>query len=274
VSDLNYYGRYYDIPGYGMCWRPYFTGMGWDPFMDGAWMWYPGFGYTWVSAYPWGWIPYHYGSWQFIPGWGWTWRPGYTWVAWNGLPPVLNPPRLYVPPRPPVIPHNTVIVGRGPSRSLVSSGASPGSKIVIKGDSAGMGVPRGMHNLPRMHNEFEAKGAVTMPAVAGRPTPATPSSTRPAIAVSPNPHATSPNPGAAEPNPRATAPNAPASPSPAVVSPRPAPAAPRATTPSVPHSSSPPRMSTPRSEGGFSGGRTSSPPPRSNPSHSNSSPHK
>src|SRR5205807_403673 len=56
LSDLNYYGSYYDVPGYGLCWQPYFTSFGWDPFMDGAWMWYPGFGYTWVSAYPWGWM--------------------------------------------------------------------------------------------------------------------------------------------------------------------------------------------------------------------------
>ncbi|PYX79571.1 MAG: hypothetical protein DMG70_27385 [Acidobacteria bacterium] len=46
LSDLNYYGSYYDVPGYGLCWQPYFTSFGWDPFMDGAWMWYPGFGYS------------------------------------------------------------------------------------------------------------------------------------------------------------------------------------------------------------------------------------
>ena len=56
-SDLNYYGSFYNVPGYGSMWRPYFVGAGWDPFMDGAWMWYPGFGYSWVSAYPWGWAP-------------------------------------------------------------------------------------------------------------------------------------------------------------------------------------------------------------------------
>ena len=53
-SDLNYYGSFYNIPGYGMMWQPYLVGAGWDPFMNGAWMWYPGSGYTWVSSYPWG----------------------------------------------------------------------------------------------------------------------------------------------------------------------------------------------------------------------------
>ena len=37
VADLNYYGSYSNVPGYGMMWQPYFTGVGWDPFMDGAW---------------------------------------------------------------------------------------------------------------------------------------------------------------------------------------------------------------------------------------------
>ena len=58
-SDLNYYGGYSNVPGYGTLWQPYFTGIGWDPFMDGAWAWYPGFGSMFVSAYPWGWLPYY-----------------------------------------------------------------------------------------------------------------------------------------------------------------------------------------------------------------------
>ena len=40
------------MPGYGMMWQPYLAGAGWDPFMNGAWMWYPGSGYAWISAYP------------------------------------------------------------------------------------------------------------------------------------------------------------------------------------------------------------------------------
>ena len=43
MSDLNYYGNYLNVPGYGLSWQPYFTGAGWNPFMDGAWFSYPGF---------------------------------------------------------------------------------------------------------------------------------------------------------------------------------------------------------------------------------------
>ena len=38
------------MPGYGMMWQPYLVGAGWDPFMNGAWTWYPGAGYAWISA--------------------------------------------------------------------------------------------------------------------------------------------------------------------------------------------------------------------------------
>jgi len=59
-------------------WQPYFAGVGWNPFMDGAWSWYPGMGFMWASAYPWGWMPYYYGNWAYAPGlagdatWRWT----------------------------------------------------------------------------------------------------------------------------------------------------------------------------------------------------------
>ena len=80
LSDLNYYGSYSNFPGYGMLWQPYFAGAGWNPFMDGAWSFYPGMGYMWASAYPWGWMPYYYGNWLYAPGLGWGWQPG----AFNG----------------------------------------------------------------------------------------------------------------------------------------------------------------------------------------------
>jgi hypothetical protein len=37
TSDLNYYGNFSNVPGYGTVWQPYFAGAGWDPFMNGAW---------------------------------------------------------------------------------------------------------------------------------------------------------------------------------------------------------------------------------------------
>src|SRR5579885_3239023 len=85
TSDLNYYGSYTNVPGYGMMWQPYFTGVGWDPFMDGAWGFYPGYGYMFASAYPWGWLPYRYGNWMFVPGFGWMWQPG-GWNNWVTVP--------------------------------------------------------------------------------------------------------------------------------------------------------------------------------------------
>src|SRR5208282_3779479 len=83
VSDLNYYGSFSTLPGYGVMWQPYLVGMGWDPFMDGAWAFYPGFGYGWVSAYPWGWTPYHSGSWVFVNGRGWFWQAGGPWAGFT-----------------------------------------------------------------------------------------------------------------------------------------------------------------------------------------------
>ncbi len=95
VSDLNYYGQYYNVPGYGYLWQPYGVGVGWDPFMNGYW-----YGNTWVSAYPWGWMPYRFGQWTFVPGWGWLWQPG-LWNRWTPVPQVVNPPAGFRPPVPP-----------------------------------------------------------------------------------------------------------------------------------------------------------------------------
>src|SRR5579863_1443582 len=104
TSDLNYYGNFFSLPGYGMLWQPYFVGAGWDPFMNGAWAFGPGFGYGWVSSYPWGWTPYHYGSWAFISPYGWVWEPGGAWMGGNTLPVFVNAPVTFIPPRTPVIP--------------------------------------------------------------------------------------------------------------------------------------------------------------------------
>ncbi len=58
-NDLDYYGDWYSVPGYGMAWGPSGVGQNWDPFGVGSWGYYPSFGYTWISGYPWGWWPYH-----------------------------------------------------------------------------------------------------------------------------------------------------------------------------------------------------------------------
>lgn len=168
ASDLNYYGSWNSFPGYGMMWQPYGVGYGWDPFNNGAWAWYPGFGYTWVSTYPWGWTPYRYGSWSFISGFGWGWQPG-LWNTWYTVPPIYNAPAFYQAPRPPLpvtvvggvatpIHHPTVVVNsgtgvirdprsvrtvdgfvaRGAGKTVAAPGtgiAAPGSPIPLRGGS-------------------------------------------------------------------------------------------------------------------------------------------
>lgn len=124
LSDLNYYGQYISVPGYGLVWRPYGVDPFWDPFLDGAWVWYPGFGYVFVSAYPWGWTPYRYGTWLWIGGHGWCWRAG-GWNRWHAIPVVHNPTRARRVPRPPTNPPRrggVINVGSGPAFGPGDSG--------------------------------------------------------------------------------------------------------------------------------------------------------
>ena len=147
MSDLNYYGSFMTVPGYGNVWQPYFIGTNWSPFQDGGWAFYPGFGYTWVSGYPWGWMPYNYGNWAFIPGFGWVWQPGY-WNSWYGIPRVVNPPVRTIVPTPPTTGHQTVLVGRGLAANPAAGGPR---RLTINPDSAGYGVPRGsVRHLDRL----------------------------------------------------------------------------------------------------------------------------
>jgi uncharacterized protein DUF6600/FecR-like protein len=106
TSDMNYYGAYTVVPGYGWVWQPNYMPIGWNPYMDGAWVFYPGYGWQWVSAYPWGWMPYHYGSWSWINGRGWCWRRDRDRdrdrrERWHPAPVVTNPPPHFQPPVPP-----------------------------------------------------------------------------------------------------------------------------------------------------------------------------
>ena len=157
TADLAYYGSFFNAPGYGMCWQPYFAGMGWDPFMDGAWSFYPGWGFGWVSSYPWGWVPYHYGNWVFLPGFGWAWQPGGVWTGWYTSPHVLNPPRGFKVPAAPTSGTHTLIVNRGSGPTTFS-----GNKAVIRNNSAGLGIPRGqVNNLAKASHEVQTRGTVT-----------------------------------------------------------------------------------------------------------------
>jgi hypothetical protein len=101
-GDLEAYGEWASIPGYGIGWAPY-EPLGWTPYSMGMWSYYPGFGSTWISSEPWGWLPYHCGGWNFDSLFGWFWMPdscGYwmpalvTWYSgpgWIGWKPRPNP---------------------------------------------------------------------------------------------------------------------------------------------------------------------------------------
>ena len=155
VSDMNYYGSYSNVPGYGMMWQPYFTGVGWDPFMDGAWSWYPGYGYMFASAYPWGWMPYRYGSWMFVPGFGWMWQGG-GWNNWVTVPHYAGamPVQFHALVAPTTGTVKTVAVGKGGAVSTLAS-----SRLVVNAGSAGMGIPRGsLGNLSHLNHEVAKSG--------------------------------------------------------------------------------------------------------------------
>lgn len=74
-SDLDAYGNWYPVPGYGLMWQPSNYGDNFDPYGNGVWAQYPNYGYVWVSGYPWGWTPFQCGSWNYAGGFGWGWSP-------------------------------------------------------------------------------------------------------------------------------------------------------------------------------------------------------
>src|SRR5271166_5526500 len=155
-SDLNYYGSYTNYPGYGMLWHPYFTGVGWNPYMDGAWSWYPGMGYMWASAYPWGWMPYYYGNWVYAPGLGWGWQPG----GFNGWHGGLHYVGAAADFRAPVAPQGTVttmVVGKG---GTAFTNALPTNLVVNRG-SAGLGIQRGsLSDLRHLNTQVAKTGSI------------------------------------------------------------------------------------------------------------------
>jgi hypothetical protein len=169
VSDLNYYGSYSNVPGYGMMWQPYFTGVGWDPFLNGAWSFYPGSGYMFASAYPWGWMPYHYGNWMFLPGMGWMWQPG-GWNSFSTVPRYAGtlPANFHPPVAPAAGTVRSVVVGRAGTTSAFSS------RVVLNAGSAGMGIPRGsIENLHQLNHQVAKSGfAEVRPAPQFSATPA------------------------------------------------------------------------------------------------------
>jgi hypothetical protein len=74
-EDLDEYGDWNYVAGYGPCWRPRAVAVGWAPYRFGHWVWVGPWGWTWVEDEPWGFAPFHYGRWAFV-GSGWFWVPG------------------------------------------------------------------------------------------------------------------------------------------------------------------------------------------------------
>src|ERR1700691_929112 len=78
-EDLDEYGTWSYVAGYGPCWRPTGVALGWAPYRFGHWIWVGPWGWTWVEDEPWGFAPFHYGRWAFA-GTGWVWAPGPVYV--------------------------------------------------------------------------------------------------------------------------------------------------------------------------------------------------
>jgi uncharacterized protein DUF6600/FecR-like protein len=162
-NDLNYYGTYYDVPGYGWLWQPTGAGLGWDPFMNGYWTLTP-YGYCWVSAYPWGWMPYRYGQWIFVNGRGWMWQPG-GWHGWWRRPRVINTPPGFHPPAPP--PARTVVSNpRFPALSPERPDRRP--RRVFTNDDVEGSARRGNVLVPREGSSDRVIHAETKPAIVPR----------------------------------------------------------------------------------------------------------
>jgi len=73
VYDLDRYGDWQNLNGYGHAWNPR-VDAGWAPYQQGQWMMDDPYGLTWVSNEPWGYAPYHYGRWVNVDQ-RWYWVP-------------------------------------------------------------------------------------------------------------------------------------------------------------------------------------------------------
>src|SRR5438270_1489023 len=147
LSDLNSYGDYFFVPGYGYMWRPAYASLAWDPFADGYWFSYPGSGYVFVSSYPWGWSPYRYVSWHLVSGRGWCWAPGKHWNSWHAVPPVQNLPPNYHHPQAPH--HGPPVIAVNDGRPVLA----PPRRDVLDNDAL-------EHRWPRSQKEVDQSSQV------------------------------------------------------------------------------------------------------------------
>jgi hypothetical protein len=166
AGDMMYYGSFMNVGGCGSMWRPYFASAAWDPYSNGAWAWYQGAGYSWVSPYPWGWTPYHFGSWSYCSGAGWGWQPG---GSWNGLNNAIasapkggtgqTPPRPITPPRAGEPTLTAVNL-----KPIIKSEVASADSFVFRRDSAGLGIPRDtLGKLDKFSQLSISRGTATAP---------------------------------------------------------------------------------------------------------------
>src|SRR5436853_5261933 len=74
LYDLDEYGDWQDVNGYGRCWAPRVQA-DWSPYREGYWDVNDVWGPTWVSSEAWGYAPYHYGRWAYVNQQRWVWVP-------------------------------------------------------------------------------------------------------------------------------------------------------------------------------------------------------
>lgn len=74
-EDLDEYGDWSYVAGYGPCWHPRVVVAGWAPYRYGHWVYVGPWGWTWVEDEPWGFAPFHYGRWAYVRD-AWFWVPG------------------------------------------------------------------------------------------------------------------------------------------------------------------------------------------------------
>jgi hypothetical protein len=74
-EDLDDYGRWTYVAGYGSVWYPSSVAADWAPYRYGHWVYVQPWGWTWVEDEPWGFAPFHYGRWAYA-GNRWCWVPG------------------------------------------------------------------------------------------------------------------------------------------------------------------------------------------------------
>lgn len=93
ADDLDQYGQWTDVAGYGEVWQPTGVADGWAPYQTGRWVWEPYYGWSWVDNAPWGYAPFHYGRW-FYANAAWYWSPG---IAVAAGPVLYSAPVVYYP---------------------------------------------------------------------------------------------------------------------------------------------------------------------------------